>query len=150
MARASRYSTVSIECSSWIFQQTSRDFQGAPIWWSRRLSPHGSYEEGFWHLISREEARTGERRFDPRRAERLPWCGPVISNADDPAVLVWDFVEGHGRLRTYLWLEHLDYLVILESKQMRIGMVMFLVTAHHVDNKATRRSLRRKYAGRRV
>lgn len=77
-------------------------------------------------------AEYGGRTFDPRRAERLPWCGLTISNSKDPFVTVWDYMEGGGRIRTYIWLETLDYVVILEKRRQRIGTIAFLVTAYHV------------------
>ncbi|TET45210.1 hypothetical protein E3J62_08160 [candidate division TA06 bacterium] len=128
------------------FKQTRRMFENRPVWWDIRIVPGGVYEEGFWHLITRIGSKTTERLFDPRRAERLPWCGPTISNSSDVAVKVWDFKEASGRLRTYLWLEDWDYAIVLEKKQERLGEVAFLVTAFYVDGESRRKSLRGKYA----
>lgn len=92
--------------------------------------------------------QTKERLFDPRRGERLPWCGPTISNAADGAVKVWDYMEASGGLRTYVWLEGWDYVIVLEKRQMRVGEVVFLITAFYVDGDSRRRSLRGKYERR--
>jgi hypothetical protein len=113
-------------------------------------SPGERYEEGFWHLITRDDRVVGERLLDPRRAERLPWCGPTISHPNDVSVRVWDYKEGGGRIRTYLWLEILDYVIILEKRRQRGGEIAFLITAYHVDGESQRRNLNRKFANRRV
>ncbi len=130
------------------FKRTERIFQGRPVRWDRRILPGEHYEEGFWHLITKTEQRSGDRLFDPRRAERLPWCGPTISYSQDQVVKVWNYREASGRLRTYLWLEGWDYVIILERRSHPLGDVAFLVTAFHVDGESVRRSLRNKYARR--
>lgn len=120
---------------------------GCQIWWDRRvLDP--PYHEGFWHLITREDHSTGDRLLDYRRSERLPWCGPAIQNCEDDCVWVWDYREGNGRLRTYVWLERHDYVVILERQQRRGATVAFLITAFHIDGNQKRRDLERKHAAR--
>ncbi len=124
-----------------------RQFLTMPVWWDRRVIDP-PYEEGFWHLITRKDHAVGERLLDFRRAERLPWCGPVISNCGDHCVRVWDYQEGDGRVRIYLWLEQYDYVIILERKAKRLGMVAFLVTAFHVDGPQRREGLERKYRNR--
>jgi len=129
------------------FRQTARCFEGRSLSWDTRVLDV-PYEEGFWHLITRLEHRTSERLFDPRRAERLPWCGPTLSHSDDIAVRVWDYSESHGKLRTYVWLKDWDYVVILEKRDRPGRSFAFLVTAFHVDGESRRRDLCRKYAQR--
>jgi len=127
-------------------------FRGRPIWWDRRRDPGDSYEIGFWHLISRDDLQTGDRLPDFRRAERLPWCRPVLDHEADQAVLVWNADRGGGDVRTYLWLRDLDYVVVLQRRALRnrgVGRsVMFLVTAYHVDGDRTRKQLEGSYASR--
>ena len=124
-------------------------FGNSPVFWDKRVLPGEKYEEGFWHLISRDDPKIQERTFDPRRAERLPWCRPVIINHDDRSVVkVWDFKEGSGRIRTYLWLEKWDYVVILEKRKQKIGVIGFLITAFYVDGDKRRANLREKYLKR--
>jgi len=115
-----------------------------PVWWDQRVID-GDYEEGFWHLITREDYQKGERLFDPRRAERLPWCGPTISNASDKEIRVWESAESKHRNRLYLWLEHWDYVIVLEKRTFRIGDVYFLITAYYVDGTYNRNKLRKKF-----
>lgn len=134
-----------------IFQQdfvkAGRRYENRPIWWDRRILA-GDYEEGFWHLISKDDKITQERLFDPRRAERLPWSGPVISNNSNAAVKAWDYREGRKTIRTYLWLEAFDYVIIMEKQKKGGREIVFLITAHHVDGESTKRKLRRKYQER--
>jgi hypothetical protein len=106
------------------------------------------YEESFWHLITRRDHQSGERLLDPRRAEHLPWCAPTINHCSDPAVKMWDHRESSNRLRTYVWLEHWDYVVILEKRKQRRGEVAILVTAYHVDGQSTRRKMQKKFENR--
>ncbi len=129
------------------FKRVGCELRGRPVCWDG-LKPGELYEDGFWHLISRVNKSTGERSFDVRRAERLPWCKPMIANADDPAVTTWSNLRRKGRVRTYLWLRELDYAVSLENRRMRGAEVMFLVTAFYVDGESTRRDLRRRYSQR--
>jgi hypothetical protein len=127
------------------FNQLKPIFDKMQVWWDRCVLEGDQYEEGFWHLISYYEKETGERLLDPRRAERLPWCCPTLINAQDSAVRVWDYKEGRGRIRTYVWLESWDYVVILEKQKRRIGKIAFLITAFHVDGKSRLKNLERKY-----
>jgi hypothetical protein len=121
------------------------EFEDRLVLWDSRILPGDKYEEGFWHLISRDDRETGQRLPDFRRAERLPWCAPTLRNSRDPVVKVWDHGEASGRVRTYLWLEDLDYVVIVEKKEGRKRKLVFLVTAYYVDGDSARRSLTRKH-----
>ena len=123
-------------------------FQGCGVDWDRRVQPGDSYEEGFWHLITKKDERTNDRLLDPRRAERLPWCSPTIHHGTHSAVKTWEYLESGNRRRVYLWLEEWDYVVILEKRTRRNTTRYFLVTAFHVDGDSTRRSLTRKYTAR--
>jgi hypothetical protein len=129
------------------FKQADPRFDGIPIWWDRRILDE-KYEEGFWHLISKNDRQTRERLVDYRRAERLPWCGPMINNASDNAVKVWADRSGKKRIRTYVWLEQWDYVIILEKRRHRTSDVFFLITAFYVDGDSTRRHLGKKYTNR--
>jgi len=119
-------------------------FENREVWWDRRKLDD-NYDEGFWHLISKIDQATNYRLPDFRRAERLLWCGPTITNSSDQAVKYWDYLEGNGRIRTYLWLEHWDYVIVLEKRRQRIREVAFLITAFYVEGNSTRRNLSKKY-----
>jgi len=130
------------------FKVTGCSFQEKPVWWDRRILPGDRYEEGFWHLISKQDQKASERLFDPRRAERLPWCRPTLVNSRELELKVWDYREAGGRLRTYVWLRDWAYVVILEKKMQRCGEVAFLITAFYVDGDSKRKDLQRKYERR--
>jgi hypothetical protein len=138
-----------------------RDFiEGHPkltdmdVWYDRRIKPGETYEEGFWHLITRDYAKDGSRNFDPRRAEKLPWCAPTLNNSEKPQVKYWVSDE-RGKLTCYVWLEDYDYVVILEkrtlpakvvnSEQKLARTIVFLKSAYHVDGDSNRRYFQRKY-----
>lgn len=120
---------------------------GVPVWWDRRLLPGETYEEGFWHLITKDDREHG-RIPDFRRAERLAWCGAVIANCGDAAVTSWRYLEGNGRPRRYLWLQDHDYVVVLEERATARGAVLVLLTSYHIDGPSGRRSLTRKFEKR--
>lgn len=128
------------------FRKSGCVFEKRQIFWDKRVL-EGRYEEGFWHLITKADEQTGERLLEPRRAERLPWCKPTLTNSKDSAVKVWDYPE--GKVRTYVWLEDWDYVIVLEKRKHRIGEIVFLITAFFVDGESSRRNLRRKYKARR-
>lgn len=138
-----------------LYSVFSRDFKrgplmlgSEPVWHDNRILPGDVYEECFWHLVTRKDRQHGDRLPDFRRAERLPWCAPILQNHQDPAVVFWHYREGDGRIRTYAWLERGDYVVILERKLKRIGAVAFLITAYHIDGESMRRNLRRRHQNR--
>jgi hypothetical protein len=126
------------------FIQAKPTFNGRPIWWDQRILD-GRYEEGFWHIISEKDWKTQERIPDFERAKRLPWCAAIITHSIDPAVKFWDYKESDGSIRTYVWLEQWDYVVILEKRQMRLGEVAFLITAYHVSGSSSRKKHAMKY-----
>ena len=101
-------------------------------------------ETTFWHLVQRECRATGDRIPDLRRCERIPWPRPTIEHAVDPAVSTWQTTRlrksGAPEVRVLLWIEHLDYLVVLAKKKS----VMILVTAYCTDVEHQRRKLRKE------
>ena len=99
-------------------------------------------EETFWHLTTKDQY--GDRLFDPRRSERLPWCRPIMTNCNDTRVATWKYAERKGKTRLYLWLIRLDYVIVLALRRDKL----FLVTAYHVDGDSTRRNLNRKLRNR--
>jgi len=130
------------------FKDQTCTFQGSAVEWDQRITSGDNYEAGFWHLTTKTDRRSGDRLFDPRRAERLPWCSPTIRNSSHAAVKAWEYLESGNRRRVYLWLDEWDYVVILEKRTREHTVRHFLVTAFHVDGDSTRRSLSRKYTER--
>jgi hypothetical protein len=127
------------------------------VWHDKRVKAGEIYEESFWHLIERDHNKQGKRSFDPRRAERLPWCAPLLNNSDQPQVKYWICRE-NNRLICYVWLEDYDYVVILERRtlppkeikgtQKPARNIAYLKTAYHIDGESRRRYFRRKYEER--
>src|ERR1700722_11096356 len=66
-------------------------FRNLPIRYDNRKLNGSSYEEGFWHMVTRTDQATGERLPDFRRAERLRWCLPLIQNYTAPEVTAWKY-----------------------------------------------------------
>ena len=120
-----------------------------PVWWDKQLVEFEGVQccQGYKHLVTRED-NACVRQFDPLRAERMPWCKPMITNTDDISVKVWRHLEPHRRTMIYVWLEHYDYVAVLQERRGRIGTIAFLVSAYHIDGDSKRRSLQRKWEDR--
>jgi hypothetical protein len=121
-------------------------YKGLPVWHDRRKLDR-VYEEGFWHLVTQDYGKTKDRSPDLHRARRLRWCRATIDNSEPPDVLVFDYEEGNGKTRRYLWVHECDYLVILE-KRSKDGedRAYLLVTAFSFENDTSyRKTTQRKY-----
>ncbi len=123
----------------------------------------GGREKVFWHLTTREakpqkiprrkrkfykESQVDaepERLPDLRRCERLPWVKPLIEHPTDPEVLAWDYEEGDGAIKTYVWIKKHDFVVIM--KKYTDGRRR-LITSFYVDSDYKRGDFARKYANR--
>ncbi|MFH1010037.1 MAG: hypothetical protein V1784_02225 [bacterium] len=133
------------------FKRGRPTWEGRPVWWEWRRDPGDPYENGFWHLITRDSEEKKARLFDPSRAQRLCWCAATLAHSDDPAILKWDYREGSRRIRTYLWLQDFDYVVIIEKKTKHDRQtggwfdIADLITAYYVDGDSERLKLKRKY-----
>ena len=129
------------------FVTSTPRLKGLDVWHDRRKL-EDNIEEGFWHITHVFDRRVQQRVFDPRRSERIPWCRPTMENEPQAEVQCWDYREGKGNIRTYVWLKDHDYIVVLERKSMRRGDVYMLITAFYVEHESYRRTLRRKYGQR--
>lgn len=120
-------------------------------------------EEIFWHLTSRkkkaekiprrkrkffpveQEDTERERLPDLRRCERLPWVKPLIEHLTEPEVLAWNYEEGDKTIKTYVWMQDYDFVVIMkkfpDSKRR-------LITSFYVDSEHKKNDFLRKYANR--
>ena len=123
------------------FKRTGCAFRGACVRYGSVLAGE-LYEESFWHIVSQERRNTVGRQLDACRAARLAWCKAVIENENDEAVSTWkDYTN--RRLRTYLWLEEHDYVVVLEEGvREKLGKIASLVTAYCVEGSRGRKALR--------
>jgi len=92
-------------------------YEGLPVWHDRRKLDGDPHEEGFWHLVTKTDRNTGDRLLDSPRAKRLRWCRATIDQNAPPDVLVFDFEEGNGKVRRYLWVHEYNYLDGSSSKR---------------------------------
>lgn len=102
-------------------------------------------EKAFWHITTREDKESGERFTDLRRCERLPWLKPILENAGNPEILSWEYTEGDGVIKVYVWLKDYDYVAIM--KKTRKGFLI-LLTAFWVEHEYMKRALMKKYNSR--
>jgi hypothetical protein len=125
------------------FIESQPCYRGCTVWFFPEKA--ADKELVFWHLTSRDDKETGERLPDLRRSERLPWARPMLDNADKLEILDWDYEEGDGTIKTYVWLKDNDYLTIL--KKYPDGRRR-LITSFWIDYQNTRRKLEKKYENR--
>lgn len=114
------------------------------VYWNKTKDKDNKYENGFWHLITIGNSNSNERIFDPRRAERLPWCAPSIKHFNNDIIKYWEYKESANRINIYLWLENLDYVIIFEKRNIKGDNIAFMLTAYYVGS-STKKKLRRKY-----
>lgn len=123
---------------------TSRlTYRGYGVWFYPQ-SADNDKEDIFWHLTTRKDrSLPPERLPDLRRCERLPWVKPMILRCPDAGddLVDWDYEEGDGAVKTYVWLHRLDFVVVM--KKLNDGRRR-LVTSFHLDNQHQREKMRRK------
>jgi len=149
------------------FEVFQRDFVnakprcfGRPLFHDTRIDredPPPGRPLGFWHLTT-----TCENRYDAQgrrmvaigrlpelqRSARINWVLPTIEHARDSANLVWDYQEASGKIRTYIWNDSQDWLVIVEKQNRPKGTIYMLITSFLVKYDSKRDDLVRKYRQR--
>ncbi|MFQ5861494.1 MAG: hypothetical protein ACE5IC_00040 [Candidatus Brocadiales bacterium] len=125
------------------FKNTQPIYEGYIVWFFPEMED--GKEVVFWHLTHRDDKNTGERLPDLRRSERLPWARKMLDNPDKPEILAWDYKEGDGSIKTYVWLKDYDYLVLMKKYPNESRR---LITSYYIDFPHKRRKLERKYTRR--
>lgn len=134
-------------------------YRGSEVWYFPQMED--GKEAIFWHLTTREHrpkpvprrmrryaesiAQQAGRYPDLRRCERLPWVRPIIENSREPELLAWDYREGHGNIRTYVWFKDRRFVVIMKKYR---DCRRRLLTSFYVDENYKTRDFERKYANR--
>lgn len=123
---------------------SSLSFREKKVWFYKDKDNETGKEKIFWHLVERKQPYDkNNRTWDPERAARMPWIKPILLYSDKNEVLVWNYLEGNGKVRTYCWLYDFDFIVIIEPnkdyEQYR------LVTSFHIDGKRQRLYYEKKY-----
>ncbi len=129
------------------FKETQTYHRGLKIFYDGKIKDDGQgKEEGFWHVVTKKDENTGERHPDYGRAKRLSWAKPLMESPEISEIKVWQCNTGMGRkrIRTYIWLEKYDYVIILQQNKQ----TFYWVTAYYVDSNGRRGYLRQKYRER--
>lgn len=165
MASVNPWTEATYDMLYGIFCRDIRDaslkYAGLDVWIFRDMED--GKEAIFWHLTSRkkmaekiprrkrkflpaeQEDTEQERLPDPRRCERLPWVRPLIEHPAEPEVLAWDYKEGDETIKTYIWMQDYDFVVIM--KKLPDGKRR-LITSFYVDSEYKRDDFTKKYANR--
>ena len=117
------------------FKKSRPSYRGFPLKYDSRIED--GKEAVFWHLISQYDKKTGNREMDLRRCERIPWPSPIIEHSQDKQLSGWKNKRGK-EIRILLWLEEMDYLVVLKESRNTV----ILLTAYCTDRDHTRNKLR--------
>ena len=120
------------------FKHSTPNFRWKPLIYDSTIED--GKEVAFWHVTTSSDEATGERLPDFRRSERISWLRPVIEHPDDKALKVWKNKRG-AQTHILLWLEELDYLIVLRETRRRAA----LVTAIYIDDNHRRRKLREEW-----
>jgi len=129
------------------FKESQAYHRGIRVIYNGNIKDDGEdKEEGFWHVVSRDNKNTGDRIIDYPRAKRLPWAKPLMESPENPAIKVWQYKEGteDKGLRTYIWIEDYDYVLIMQRKKH----VFYWITAFHVGSQYKKNDLQKKYEKR--
>lgn len=124
------------------------------VWISKKMED--GKEERFWHLTDKEMKRktvprrmrkfnnnsSSEREPDLERCKRITWINPLVTNSKHEGVLAWDYEEGNGDIKTYIWLKDYDYIIIMKKMGNKSRM---LITAFYILYDSKRKEFERKY-----
>ena len=101
--------------------------------------------EGFWHVITRQDATKNGRLIDYRRAESLSWAKPLMENPYHNDIKFFFHDEGNARKgnRHYIWFEQGHYVVILKKRKYDY----YWITAFYVDD-YYKKHLQKKFENR--
>lgn len=100
----------------------------------------GDKEEIFWHIITRKNK--GKRNIDHKRASRIKWIKPIISNHEIDKIKFFYCFEDNKKIRLYLWAHEVDFIVILQKLGNKSS---YMVTSFYVDNLKKRKKLQKKF-----
>jgi len=75
-------------------------------------------EATFWHFISKGR-KEDERCPDMRRCERIRWPKPIIENAQNIEIKIWEN-NRKGERRILLLVEKENYLIVLNKRKKYI------------------------------
>ncbi|MFC2032805.1 hypothetical protein ACFLUS_05600 [Chloroflexota bacterium] len=116
------------------FKKTNIQYEGVKLSFDARIE--NGKEMVFWHLIQRDNDKLDDRLPDFRRCERIPWPKPIIEHPHESSVSVWENTR-KKQIRILMWLEALDYLVVLGKRPKEI----ILITAYCTDIESQRRKI---------
>jgi len=116
------------------FKQSTPIYRGCPVTYDSRIED--GKEAVFWHITCRDNPQTNNRELDIRRCERIPWPRPMIEHPDEPVVSIWKNRRKRDT-RVLIWLENLDYIVVMSERKRSI----ILITAYCTDIKSQRQKL---------
>ena len=124
------------------FKKSRVLYMGMPLTYDSRMID--GKEAVFWHITSKNDMDTGKREPDIRRCERITWPKPIVEHSGDKNVSIWESqrkkTNSQRQTRILIWLEHLDYIVVLAVRPR----VVILVTAYCTDFESHKKKLKKE------
>lgn len=125
-------------------------FNGIPVK-IREIPIEDNKVQGFFHVISEQDKRSKIRLYKEERVKYIPFISKMIMEfekckhctEDCPKIKIWTapYLGKNSILRTKIFFEKYDYIVILEKRNNYYQ----LVTAYVVDRKDRREDLLKEY-----
>jgi hypothetical protein len=95
-------------------------------------------EQTFHHITT--EGDEPNRKISSSRCERIRWNKAIIES-DWVGLKIWTTKYPKNQLRTIIWFEQMDYMVVLREAK---GYYVF-ITAYPIDKEHTKRKLTKLY-----
>lgn len=125
-------------------------YSGLPVK-VREIPIEDNKVQGFFHVISEQDKRSGIRLYKDERVKYIPFISKLIMEFDKcenctepcPKIKIWTapYLGKESIQRVKIYYEKYDYIVILEKRKDYYQ----LVTAYVVDRKDRRDDLLREY-----
>lgn len=133
------------------FKEDQITYCGFKLKWDNRILPEGEGKpEVFWHLIQYAQKKGNDGILDHDKASRLAWVMPmIVSGPQSGELTVFDYQEGNGHVRRYLWYKTKKYLVVLQRVGSQPKTIVYgLVTAFYQDFSRHVQNIQRKFDNR--
>ena len=137
-----------------IFDNTSLKFRGNTIRPMKSIDDDNTKRTHFAHLTcktSKDENKIEKRNcFDIQRSKRLHWIKYHILESCPSKIKVFNYMDrirDKNYLRTYIYDEIENYIIILEKKR-DASDCMYIITAYYIDEKYTKEQINKKYKKR--
>lgn len=129
------------------FIECITEYNLLPVKYDSNILPNGQgKEEGFWHLITKENKIIGGRFFDNHRARHLHWIKLLLVNSEREGIYTFKYDYGNSAkgIRTFIWLKNYGYVIVM--REFRRSCM--IITAYPIEYDNYRKDIQRMYDNR--